>query len=108
MQHTGNVWDQDALKNPETEYQHLLGLLRTKKDFEMLFVRCSPSEGEQIIKRTRVDATDRTIRVLRLDRPIVDFYEMLLDEPDLHEANLLFITGIEEFFEHLDRDPVLL
>ena len=100
MQYTGNVWDKDALKNPETEYQQLLGLLRTKKDYEMLFVRCSPSDGEQIIKRTRADAANREIRVLRLDRPIADFYEMLVNEADLHEANLLFITGIEEFLEN--------
>ena len=100
MQYTENVWDKDALKNPETEYQQLLGLLRTKKDYEMLFVRCSSSEGEQIIKRTRADAANREIRVLRLDRPISDFYEMLVDEADLHEANILFITGIEEFLEN--------
>ncbi|MBD2317559.1 tetratricopeptide repeat protein [Phormidium tenue] len=100
MQYTGNAWDKDALKNPETEYQTLLGLLRNKQDFGMLFVRCSPAEGEQIIKRVRADAESQTIRVLRLDRPIADFYEMFVDEPDLHAANLLFITGIEEFLEN--------
>jgi hypothetical protein len=72
MQYTGNAWDKDALKNPETEYQTLLSLLRNKQDFGMLFVRCSPAEGEQIIKRIRVDAESQTIRVLRLDRPIAD------------------------------------
>jgi superkiller protein 3 len=99
MQNTGKAWDKDALKNPETEYQHLLGLLRNKQDFGMLFVRCSPAEGEQIIKRTKVDASGQEIRVLRLDRPISDFHEMFVNEPDLHDANLVFITGIEEFLE---------
>ncbi len=99
MQYTGNAWDKDALKNPETEYQHLLGLLKNKQNFGMLFVRCSPAEGEQIIKRTKVDAAGQEVRVLRLDRPISDFYEMFVNEPDLHDANLVFITGIEEFLE---------
>ena len=40
MKYSGNVWDKDALKNPETEYQALLGLLRKKQDFGMFFVRC--------------------------------------------------------------------
>lgn len=105
MQYTGNAWDKDALKNPETEYKQLLGLLRHKQDFGMLFVRCSPAEGEQIIKRTRTDITNQKIFVLRLDRPIPDFYEMILNEPDLHEANLLFITGIEEFLENKVDHP---
>ncbi len=104
MQYTGNAWDKDALKNPETEYQQLLGLLKTKKDFEMLFVRCSPAEGEQIIKRTRVDAASQKVLVLRLDRPIADFHQMLVNEPDLHKPNLIFVTGIEDFLENKLND----
>jgi len=104
MQYTENAWDKDALKNPEAEYQTLLGLLRNKQDFGMLFVRCSPAEGEQIIRRTKADAASQKIQVLRLDRPIADFYEMLAGEPDLHEANLLFVTGIEEFLENKVND----
>ena len=110
MNYVGNVWDKDALKNPETEYQNLLSLLRQKQgqgqkqDFAMLFVRCSPSEGEQIIKRTRTDITHQKICVLRLDRPIADFYEMLLQRTDLHDATVLFVTGIEEFLESKTKD----
>ena len=108
MNYVGNVWDKDALKNPETEYQNLLSLLRQKQgqkqDFAMLFVRCSPSEGEQIIKRTRTDITHQKICVLRLDRPISDFYEMLLQRTDLHDATVLFVTGIEEFLESKTKD----
>ena len=99
MKYSGNVWDKDALKNPETEYQALLGLLRKKQDFGMFFVRCSPTEGEQIIKRTKADTTNQIIHVLRLDSPIADFYEILRNRSDLHDANVLFVTGIEEFLE---------
>jgi len=97
MTYAGNVWDKDALKNPETEYHNLLGLLGKKQGFGLLFVRCSPAEGEQIIKRAKVDASDQIVNVLRLDRPIDDFYAMLGDRSDLHESTVLFITGIEEF-----------
>ena len=100
MQYTGNAWDKDALKNPEAEYKHLLGLLANKQGFGMSFVRCSPAEGEQIIKRMRADVTDQKIQVLRLDRPIADFYGMFVERADLHQANILFITGIEDFLEN--------
>jgi len=99
MKYAGNVWDKDALKNPETEYQALLGLLRKKQDFGMFFVRCSPAEGEQIIKRTKADTANQIIHALRLDVPIADFYEMFGNRSDLHDANVLFVTGIEEFLE---------
>ena len=104
MKYSGNVWDKDALKNPETEYQALLGLLRKKQDFGMFFVRCSPTEGEQIIKRTKADTTNQIIHVLRLDSPIADFYEILGNRSDLHDANVLFVTGIEEFLESKAKD----
>jgi superkiller protein 3 len=103
MSYVANVWDKDALKNPEIEYQNLLSLLRQKQghkqEFAMLFVRCSPYEGEQIIRRTKTDITQQKIHVLRLDHPISDFYELLLQRTDLHDATVLFVTGIEEFLE---------
>ncbi len=104
MNYTGNTWDKDALKNPETEYQTLLNLLRQKQDFAMFFVRCSPAEGEQIIKRSITDTAHQSIHVLRLDQPISDFYEMLVERTDLHNAKVLFVTGIEEFLENKVED----
>jgi superkiller protein 3 len=104
MTYAGNVWDKDALKNPEMEYHNLLGLLRNTKDFGMLFVRCSPAEGEQIIKRTKADAIDQIVDVLRLDRPVADFYKMFVDRTDLHGVTVLFVTGIEEFLEGKVKD----
>ncbi len=99
MNDTENTWDKDALKNPETEYQTLLNLLRQKQGFATLFVRCSPDEGEQIIKRAIRDIPHRSIHVLRLDQPINDFYELLVERKDLHKANVLFVTNIEEFLK---------
>jgi len=100
MQHGGNTWDKDALKNPETEYKNLLDLLANKHGFGMLFVRCSPAEGEQIVRRTGADVKDQKIEVLRLNQPISDFYEMFAERSDLHQANILFVTGIEDFLEN--------
>ncbi|MBD2175848.1 tetratricopeptide repeat protein [Pseudanabaena sp. FACHB-1998] len=104
MKYTRNVWDKDALKNPETEYQNLLGSLRNDPSFGMFFVRCSPAEGEQIIKRIKVDVAHHTINVLRLDQSVDDFYEMFSQRIDLHGATILFVTGIEEFLEHKIND----
>lgn len=110
MNHAGNTWDKDALKNPEAEYQSLLSSLKAvlhqQDEFAMMFVRCSPNEGEQIIRRIKVDIADPAIadrpislRILRLDRAIADFYEMVTETSDIHDADIVFVTGIEEFLE---------
>ena len=110
MNHTGNTWDKDALKNPEIEYQSLLSslkaILHRQDHFAMFFVRCSPNEGEQIMRRIRADVADPAvsdrpidIQILRLDREIADFYATVVEQSDLHDADIVMVTGIEEFLE---------
>lgn len=110
MNYVGNVWDKDALKNPETEYQALLSLLRHKKVHQqsagLFFVRCSPSEGENLIKRTKTDITEQKIHVLKLDRSVADFYEFMAARTDLHDVDVLFVNGIEEFLESKINDVI--
>jgi len=101
-----NAWDKDALKNPETEYQALLNFLKEASGFTMSFVRCSPPEGEQIMRRIKGDLSDRRIELLRLNQPITDFYEMFAEKTDLHGAEILFVTSIEEFLESNIEDLI--
>jgi len=106
MVYAGNAWDKDALKNPEAEYQDLLASLKENQSFSMSFVRCSPTEGEQIIRRINADLSDRHIELLRLAQPIADFYEMFAEKTELHNADILFVTSIEEFLENNIEDLI--
>ncbi|MDX2256107.1 MAG: tetratricopeptide repeat protein [Pseudanabaenaceae cyanobacterium bins.39] len=144
MNHIVNNWDKDALKNPDVEYQALLGeikavlaskqlvleqakaqVLNEEKDIDsepsaqagsqIIFVRCSPPEGEQIIKRVINDIngndsscslSDRNIsnipkeiKLLKIDRTVTNFAEMLAERNDLHNADILFVMGVEEFLD---------
>ena len=98
MQYVGNLWDKDALKNPETEYQNLLNCLKQQHQFGICFVRCSPPEGEQIIKRIKTDIDKQAVGLWRIDQPIDDFYKAFVNKPELHHAKVVLVTGIEEFF----------
>ncbi|NUN64447.1 tetratricopeptide repeat protein [Pseudanabaena biceps] len=106
MKYAGNAWDKDALKNPESEYQNLLTHLKGASGFGMCFVRCSPAEGEQIIKRVNADLPDRQVQLLRLNHAIADFQEMFAETSEFQDAQILLVTGIEEFLESNIKDLV--
>ncbi|MCG8366130.1 MAG: tetratricopeptide repeat protein [Pseudanabaenales cyanobacterium] len=91
-------WDQDLPKDPAEEYQALLRALRRTQGFGLLFVRCSPAEGERLIQRVREDLPEKQTGVLKFNQPISDgnFYkqvEMYL--ADKGSTNILFIQGLE-------------
>ncbi|MEM7771017.1 MAG: prenyltransferase, partial [Cyanobacteria bacterium P01_A01_bin.37] len=65
-------WDEDIDASPEAEYEALVRSLRWAKDFGLLFVQCSPAEGERLIKRVSGDISEKTVDVLRLDDEIED------------------------------------
>jgi superkiller protein 3 len=141
MNQIGSNWDKDALKNPDIEYQALLtevkAVLRRKQlgqqeqthdqisnlssgsparlGFKTIFVRCSPPEGDQIIKRIISDIngndsscdlnergereSPKEIRLLKIDQTITNFAEMFEQRTDLHGTDVLFVMGVEEFLD---------
>ncbi len=99
MQYVGNLWDKDALKNPETEYQNLLNSLKQQHQFGICFVRCSPPEGDQLIKRIKTDIGKDTVGLWRIDKSLDDFYNAFVTKTELHDAKVVIVTGIEEFLE---------
>lgn len=59
--------DEDLLADPEEEYKALVRAIRRAKGFNVLFVRCSPAVGEEIINKVEHDITKKTIEVLLLE-----------------------------------------
>ncbi|MEL6382806.1 MAG: hypothetical protein AAFQ89_10105 [Cyanobacteria bacterium J06626_18] len=91
-------WDEDITTSLEEEYVGLIKVLRWAKGFGLLFVQCSPAEGEQLIERVQADVTEKTVNVLWLDREIddLDLYDVVAAQPDLDQTQVLFITGLEK------------
>ena len=88
-------WDKDLLADPEEEYQALVRSLTWRKGFGLVFVRCSPREGERLITRVREDILEKTSEVLSLDKPIDNLYKIIENLPNRDKINILFINGIE-------------
>ena len=84
--------------NPEETYQALIGNLKCSKGFGLLFVRCSPAEGEGLTARIREDITNKTIECLRLEDSIDNLYEIVDQLQDQKKIDILLITGIEKSF----------
>lgn len=89
-------WDEDLTAAPDEEYDALVRAIRWAKGFGLLFVQCSPAQGEELIARVRNDVSDKTIDVLRLEGEVDDLYETVAALPEVDKTNVLFITGIEK------------
>ena len=88
--------DIDIPADPEEEYQALVRSIAWTKGFGLIFVRCSPAVGEQLITKIREDIPEKKVEVLRLEQPIDNLYPIIENLPNRDEINILFVTGIEK------------
>jgi len=89
-------WDEDVTASTEDEYAALLRAIRWAQGFSLLFVQCSPAEGERLIQRVQADVAEKVVKVLPLESEIEDLYEVVAAYPDINKTNVLFITGLEK------------
>ncbi|MEL6223363.1 MAG: tetratricopeptide repeat protein [Cyanobacteria bacterium J06627_8] len=89
-------WDEDIDASPEEEYEALVRAIRWAKGFGLLFVQCSPAEGERFIEQVSNSITEKTVDVLRLENEIADLYETVSSHPNIEDINVLFVTGLEK------------
>ena len=91
-------WDKDLPPEPEEEYQALVRTLQWTDGFGLLFVRCSPSKGEELINKVQGEIRDKNIQVLRLQEPVDNLYERIEKLENRDNIDILFITGLESSF----------
>ncbi len=87
-------WE-DAPITREESYQALRRSLRRKKGFNLLFVRCSPIQGKQIIEQINKDLPQKKSATLKLDSETDNIYEKIINIPDYQQLNILFVCGLE-------------
>ncbi|MEG5072662.1 tetratricopeptide repeat protein, partial [Microcoleus sp. B3-D2] len=89
-------WDEDLPPaEPEEEYLTLVRTLKRTDGFSLLFVECSPAEGERWITRVKTDIPQQNIEVLRLKESVYDFYNLIEELPNCDRINVLFVQGLE-------------
>ncbi|BAY98870.1 TPR repeat-containing protein [Tolypothrix tenuis PCC 7101] len=91
-------WDEDLPSEEDEEYQALVRTLNFTESFGLLFVRCSPAEGEQLIAKVKEDISNKNIEVLRLEQDVDNLYEIINTLGNKEQINILFITGLEHSF----------
>lgn len=85
--------------SPEGVYRALLRCLKRTKGFGIVFVQCSPAEGNELICRVQEDLSDKKIAVLELTEPIDNLYDIVANRDDRNDLNILFIKGLEKSLE---------
>ena len=89
-------WDADLPEaEAEEEYQTMVRTLKRTNGFRLLFVECSPAEGERLIAKVQADVPQKKIEVLSLDESVYNFYKIIEDLPDRDAINILFVKGLE-------------
>ena len=88
-------WDDNLPIDKDEEYQAFVQTLRFTEGFALLFVRCSPASGEQLISKVKLDINDRNIEIIKLDKDVNNLYAEVEKLPNKNNINILFITGLE-------------
>ncbi|NCS37356.1 MAG: tetratricopeptide repeat protein [Microcystis aeruginosa G11-01] len=98
-------WEQDLPLDADEAYRSLVRSLKRTDGFSLLFVRCSPIQGKQIITDVGNDLKDKNIKILELEESIDNLYDRIAAIDDLDRLNILFIKGIEQsIFAYEDRE----
>ncbi|MEA5465076.1 tetratricopeptide repeat protein [Leptothoe sp. PORK10 BA2] len=99
-------WDKDLEPSVDQEYSALLRSIRWAKGFGLLFLQCSPAEGERLLKRIKKDIGGKRFNRLALDKSVTDLYQLLQAEPDIDQTDVLFITGLEKsLIDYMEPGP---
>ncbi|MBD2503250.1 tetratricopeptide repeat protein [Anabaena azotica] len=91
-------WDEDLPATADEEYQALVRTLKFTDGFGLLFVRCSPSQGQQLINQVKEDISDKNIEVLNLRQPVDNLYQEIAKLNNKQKLDILFISGLEQSF----------
>ena len=85
--------------SPEGVYRALLRCLKRTRGFGIVFVQCSPAEGNELICRVQDNLSEKKIARLKLTEPIDNLYEIVANRGDRNDLNILFIQELEKSLE---------
>ncbi|NER24101.1 MAG: tetratricopeptide repeat protein [Symploca sp. SIO1C2] len=88
----------DTKAKTQAEYQALVRSLEWTDGFRLLFVRCSPAEGEGLVTKVKQDLTKKLIEVESLEQPIDNLHRLVNKRTQKRQLDILFIKGIENSF----------
>jgi tetratricopeptide (TPR) repeat protein len=99
-------WDLDVEANDGEEYTSLVrAVRRTHQRFKLLFVSCSPSQGEKIRGDLMADVPTKKYELMDIKESIDNLYEAINNIPNLAELDVLFIRGLEySIFAYEDQE----
>jgi tetratricopeptide (TPR) repeat protein len=88
-------WDEDVFISAEDSYQAMRRALQRTQGFSLFFVRCSPVEGNKLIRKLEKDLQHKKIKTLMLEDETENFYNLVAALPEKKDINILFIRGLE-------------
>ncbi|MFN5856614.1 MAG: tetratricopeptide repeat protein, partial [Pseudanabaenaceae cyanobacterium] len=97
----------DIHPDAETSYKALRRAIQRGVGFSLLFVRCTPVKGDEIVERIKTDLPQKQIEVLNLDANTESLYHLVENLTEEQSFDVLFIRGLEEsLFQYEDREQL--
>jgi tetratricopeptide (TPR) repeat protein len=99
-------WDLDLETDDQEKYTSLVrAVRRNHQRFKLLFVSCSPSQGEKIRGDLMADIPTKKYQILDIKESIDNLYGTISNISNLSELDVLFIRGLEySIFEYEDHE----
>jgi hypothetical protein len=91
---TRTIKETNIKPNEAEIYRALLRHLRRRQGFGLLFVRCSPAQGQRIIEQIEEDLPQKKIATLFLDREIDNLYQLIVVRGKITSLYSLFCVVI--------------
>ncbi|MGB7272313.1 MAG: tetratricopeptide repeat protein [Geitlerinemataceae cyanobacterium] len=89
-------WDEDVELDAEDEYRALVRSITWNEGFGLVFVRCSPAQGKDLIAKLRGEVSGKRMEVLELTEPIDNFYQQVEKLEHRDQIEILFVSGLEK------------
>jgi tetratricopeptide (TPR) repeat protein len=93
-------WDEKIQASAEEVYEGFRNVLDWTEGFGLVFVQCSPVQGEELIEQTKRDLPNEQVGVLQFQEgeEIRNLYDLVEQLPNREQIDVLFIKGLEYSF----------
>ena len=93
-------WDEKIQASAEEVYEGFRNVLDWTEGFGLVFVQCSPVQGEELIEQTKRDLPNEQVGVLQFQEgeEIRNLYDLVEQLPNREQIDVLFIQGLEYSF----------
>ena len=84
------------IEDSEALYLSFVRALRRRSRFGILFLECTPAQGQEIFYRAKKDLPKKAVANLTMTEPVDNLLTLVKAKENVNSLDILFIEGIEK------------